>query len=123
MDCETIRTVVVRVINKKTIVENNLRSRFDAECTILKKMKHKNVVQMLEMWQTEIEVPIVMEYVSGTNLLDVMIAGELRQEQARFYFQQLMEGVGFLHKLGICHRNLELEVYFLIPCTMCFYCA
>jgi serine/threonine protein kinase len=36
--------------------------------------------------------------------------GKLSEEQARFYFQQLVEGVDYCHKLGICHRDLKPEV-------------
>ena len=35
--------------------------------------------------------------------------GRLGEDEARFYFQQLIAGVGHLHGQGMCHRDLKLE--------------
>ena len=51
------------------------------------------------------------EYASGGELFELMgrRKGRLGEDEARFYFQQLIAGVGHLHAQGVCHRDLKLE--------------
>jgi serine/threonine protein kinase len=49
--------------------------------------------------------------VGGGDLFDKMAKeGKLPEEKSRFYFKQLVEGLGHCHYNGICHRDLKLGV-------------
>ncbi|XP_028800920.1 serine/threonine-protein kinase SRK2A-like isoform X2 [Neltuma alba] len=51
-----------------------------------------------------------MEYAAGGELFDrICTAGRFSEDEARYFFQQLISGVSYCHALQICHRDLKLE--------------
>ncbi len=81
----------------------------------MKMVKHKYIVEMIEVLASKTKIFIVLELVTGGELFDKIVqVGKLSVEQARFYFLQLVEGVEYCHKLGVCHRDLKPEVATLV---------
>ncbi|KAG5401349.1 hypothetical protein IGI04_015956 [Brassica rapa subsp. trilocularis] len=59
---------------------------------------------------TPTHLGIVMEYAAGGELFDrISSAGRFSEAEARYFFQQLICGVYYLHAMQICHRDLKLE--------------
>ncbi|GER34465.1 protein kinase superfamily protein [Striga asiatica] len=59
---------------------------------------------------TPTHLAIVMEYASGGELFArICNAGRFTEDEARFFFQQLISGVSYCHSMQICHRDLKLE--------------
>ncbi|KAJ6368573.1 hypothetical protein OIU77_021069 [Salix suchowensis] len=51
-----------------------------------------------------------MEYASGGELFErICNAGRFSEDEARFFFQQLILGVSYCHAMQVCHRDLKLE--------------
>ncbi|CAJ2645101.1 unnamed protein product [Trifolium pratense] len=51
-----------------------------------------------------------MEYAAGGELFErICSAGRFSEDEARFFFQQLISGVSYCHSMQICHRDLKLE--------------
>ncbi|CAN0927794.1 Serine/threonine-protein kinase SRK2E [Linum grandiflorum] len=51
-----------------------------------------------------------MEYASGGELFErICNAGRFSEDEARFFFQQLISGVSYCHAMQVCHRDLKLE--------------
>jgi serine/threonine-protein kinase SRK2 len=51
-----------------------------------------------------------MEYAAGGELFErICSAGRFSEDEARFFFQQLISGVSYCHSMEICHRDLKLE--------------
>lgn len=77
----------------------------------MKMVNHKYIVQMIEVLASKTKIFIVLELVTGGELFDKIVSvGKLNEDQAIFYFNQLVEGVEYCHKLGVCHRDLKPEV-------------
>lgn len=73
-------------------------------------LKHPNIIRFKEVFLTETHLAIVMEYASGGELFDrICNAGRFSEDEARFFFQQLISGVSYCHSMQICHRDLKLE--------------
>jgi len=80
------------------------------EVSILKQLRHPNIVQLHKMEESERHFGIVLEYASGGELFDYILNHRyLKDNAARRLFAQLISGVGYLHKKGIVHRDLKLE--------------
>ncbi|XP_066391244.1 serine/threonine-protein kinase SAPK2 isoform X2 [Miscanthus floridulus] len=59
---------------------------------------------------TPTHLAIVMEYAGGGELFErICKAGRFSEDEARFFFQQLISGVSYCHSMQICHRDLKLE--------------
>lgn len=53
---------------------------------------------------------IVLEYCRKGEFFDYLLhSGSFAEEQSRFYFRQLIEGLKFLHTNNVCHRDLKPE--------------
>ncbi|CAI9116254.1 OLC1v1017351C2 [Oldenlandia corymbosa var. corymbosa] len=68
---------------------------------------HSIIFQVL---LTPTHLGIVMEYAAGGELFErICKAGRFNEDEARFFFQQLISGVSYCHSMQICHRDLKLE--------------
>ncbi|KAF1875752.1 hypothetical protein Lal_00006382 [Lupinus albus] len=59
---------------------------------------------------TPTHLAILMEYAAGGELFErICSAGRFSEDEARYFFQQLISGVHYCHAMQICHRDLKLE--------------
>lgn len=73
-------------------------------------LKHPNIIRFKEVFLNPTHLAIVMEYASGGELFHrICTAGRFTEDEARYYFQQLISGVSYCHSMQICHRDLKLE--------------
>ena len=76
----------------------------------MKLVHHKSIVKLMEVLASRTKIFIVIELVTGGELFDKIVsAGRLDEDKARFYFRQLVDGVEYCHKKGVCHRDLKPE--------------
>eukprot|EP01024_Parvocaulis_polyphysoides_P030264 TRINITY_DN27493_c1_g1_i1.p1 TRINITY_DN27493_c1_g1~~TRINITY_DN27493_c1_g1_i1.p1 ORF type:complete len:230 (+),score=33.54 TRINITY_DN27493_c1_g1_i1:178-867(+) len=72
--------------------------------------RHQNIIGFLEVFLTDEHLCIVMENAGGGELFDRVVRyGRFTEDQARYFFQQLIRGLDFIHRSGVCHRDLKLE--------------
>lgn len=80
------------------------------EIQILRQLDHSNIVRLHEFVETDRHIGIILEYASGGELFDYILHHRyLKDGSARKLFSQLISGVGYLHKKGIVHRDLQLK--------------
>ncbi|KAI4377938.1 hypothetical protein MLD38_015490 [Melastoma candidum] len=73
-------------------------------------LRHQNIIRFKEVLLTPTHLAIVMEYAAGGELFNrICTAGRFSEDEARYFFQQLISGVGYCHSIEICHRDLKLE--------------
>ncbi|AQK71626.1 stress-induced protein kinase1 [Zea mays] len=73
-------------------------------------LRHHNIIRFKEVVLTPTHLAIVMEYAAGGELFDrICSAGRFSEDEARYFFQQLICGVSYCHFMQICHRDLKLE--------------
>ncbi|GAA0173336.1 non-receptor serine/threonine protein kinase [Lithospermum erythrorhizon] len=73
-------------------------------------LRHRNIIGFKEVILTPTHLVIVMEYAAGGELFDrIKAAGRFSEDEARYFFQQIICGVAFCHSMQICHRDLKLE--------------
>ena len=73
-------------------------------------MKHPNIVRLYDVIETDKYIGIIIEYASGGELFDHILAHRyLREKDAAKLFSQLISGVWYIHQKKIVHRDLKLE--------------
>uniref|UniRef100_A0A3Q1F5E3 Serine/threonine-protein kinase H1-like n=1 Tax=Acanthochromis polyacanthus TaxID=80966 RepID=A0A3Q1F5E3_9TELE len=81
-----------------------------SELAVLRRVKHANVIQMIEVFQFPQRVYVVLELATGGELLDRVVSrGHFTERDATQALQMVLAGVGYLHSLGITHRDLKPE--------------
>lgn len=106
---KTNESVAIKVIDKEKIMKGGLIAHIKREISILRRVRHPNIVQLFEVMATKSKIFFVMEYVKGGELFNKVAKGRLKEEVARKYFQQLISAVGFCHARGVFHRDLKPE--------------
>jgi serine/threonine protein kinase len=129
---------VKRCVRKETgelravkIIRNNdaeMMRAIKTEFLIQKKLSHPNVVQAYELyfnpWTSHIQ--IVMELVEGCELLDAVVAAGrlpgtgfliLAEDEAKQYFREILQAIEYMHRKGVCHRDLKPQNVLLDKCT------
>ncbi|KAG4118947.1 hypothetical protein ERO13_D11G049200v2 [Gossypium hirsutum] len=98
--------VAVKYIERGDKVDENVRR----EIINHRSLRHPNIVRFKEVILTPTHLAIVMEYASGGELFGrICAAGRFNEDEARFFFQQLLSGVSYCHAMQVCHRDLKLE--------------
>jgi serine/threonine protein kinase len=99
--------VAIKVIERGSL---NPDDQIRREIRLCKALRHPNIVPYVTHFVTESNVYIVQELVEGGELYDQLeAAGRFDQPRARKCFAQLVEGVEYCHRAGVCHRDLKLE--------------
>ncbi len=84
---------------------------FRNEGKILRKLHHKNIVQVSDLFEYEGSHFIVMEYIEGRTLSEIIKSetGPIRRERAINLFKQMLEGVAYIHNQPetIIHRDIK----------------
>lgn len=102
--------VAIKILEKDKIYQQEDKERVEKEIKILKMIRHNNLIQVYQVIQTPTLIYIVMEYSSGKDMFDYIVNNKkFKEDEACHYFQQLIEGVDYCHKLKICHRDLKPE--------------
>ena len=103
--------IAIKIIDKfKLLKDETDIHRIKREISILKKIRHNNIIQLYEIMESKHNLYIVMEYCEGKELFDYIVKHKrLNEKDACILFQQLISGVDYLHKQGIIHRDLKPE--------------
>ena len=110
VDTETGEQVAIKVLDKEKIQKQNMGAQVKKEISIMKMVRHKNIVFLKEVLASRTKIFIVLELVTGGELFDKIVAkGRFDETEARFYFMQLVEAVQFCHQQDVCHRDLKPE--------------
>ncbi|CAK9228503.1 unnamed protein product [Sphagnum troendelagicum] len=107
---ETGESVAVKVLDKETVLKHKMVDQIKREISIMKLVRHPNVVRLHEVLASRTKIYIILEFVTGGELFDKIVhQGRLSENESRRYFQQLIDAVDFCHSKGVSHRDLKPE--------------
>ena len=115
-------TVAIKIIKNEFLNrDNNSLFSVQNEITILKNLQHQNIVQLIDYGDAgQVQKPsgrlidnlvfIIMENVQGGLVFDLcQMAGAMGEDAGRFFANQMLNGLEYMHSRRACHRDLKLE--------------
>uniref|UniRef100_I3J8E8 CaM kinase-like vesicle-associated protein n=1 Tax=Oreochromis niloticus TaxID=8128 RepID=I3J8E8_ORENI len=112
-DRNTLKMYTCKKFHKKD--GRKVRKAAKNEIKILKMVKHHNILQLVDAFETKKEYFIFLELATGREVFDwILDQGYYSERDTSNVMRQVLEAVAYLHSLKIIHRNLKLEnlVYF-----------
>lgn len=104
------RDIAIKIICKKKAPEDFLTKFLPREIKVLKRIRHQNVISLIEVIETNTRMYIITELAHMGDLLEyIRKEGALGLLLARQMFQQLVSGVQYCHEADIVHRDLKCE--------------
>lgn len=109
-DQRLTRTVAIKVMHENLGEDEDFVARFDREARAAARLSHPNVVSVFDQGMDDGRPYIVMEYVEGSTLRQVMTReAPLAPSRALALIHQVAEAVAAAHEAGIVHRDLKPE--------------
>uniref|UniRef100_A0A6Q2ZBY5 Calcium/calmodulin-dependent protein kinase type IV n=1 Tax=Esox lucius TaxID=8010 RepID=A0A6Q2ZBY5_ESOLU len=91
---------------KKTIDKKIVRT----EIGVLLRLSHPNIIRLKEIFETETDIALILELVTGGELFDRIVErGYYSERDAAHVIKQILEAVAYLHENGVVHRDLKPE--------------
>ncbi|XP_035870057.1 MAP/microtubule affinity-regulating kinase 3 isoform X5 [Phyllostomus discolor] len=101
--------VAIKIIDKTQLNPTSLQKLF-REVRIMKILNHPNIVKLFEVIETDKTLYLIMEYASGGEVFDYLVAhGRMKEKEARAKFRQIVSAVQYCHQKRIVHRDLKAE--------------
>lgn len=100
--------VAIKCISKQNIIRENMGNQVSKEVSILKNLKHPNIVRIEQVLMSSDYLYICMEYIDGGELFAKLTTGTLfSEETCKKYMIQLCDALQYCHGLNVCHRDIK----------------
>lgn len=96
----------IKIVNKGDAAD---MSRLDVEIKAMTLLRHKHIVSLDEVIETENQVYFIMELLEGGSLAEHAQIEPFKNDVARRFFYQILHGVYYCHSHHVYHRDLKLE--------------
>uniref|UniRef100_I3JLH5 non-specific serine/threonine protein kinase n=1 Tax=Oreochromis niloticus TaxID=8128 RepID=I3JLH5_ORENI len=101
----TGREVAIKIIDKTQLNPTSLQKVSDMLLD-----QPVCIIQLFEVIETEKTLYLIMEYASGGEVFDYLVAhGRMKEKEARAKFRQIVSAVHYCHQKNIVHRDLKAE--------------
>jgi eukaryotic-like serine/threonine-protein kinase len=110
------RRVAIKLLKPSLATDPAFRSRFRREAQDAAKMAHPTIVRIFDAGEetirdsngNEIQLPfIVMEYVDGRVLKDLIAAGPIEPNEAIRITEEVLTALEYSHRAGVVHRDIK----------------
>jgi hypothetical protein len=101
------RQVAVKVLPRQFTFDPQFRTRFQREAEVVATLEHPHIVPVHDFGEHEDQPFIVMRYMSGGTLADLLGKGPLPLSEIATLFEHIGSAVDYAHSLGVIHRDIK----------------
>ncbi|MBP9087257.1 MAG: serine/threonine protein kinase [Kofleriaceae bacterium] len=102
------RTVAIKALKTSVATQESIATRFEREARSLAALQHENIIHVYDFHQERGALFIVMEFVQGTDLYDLLDrCGRLPYDVAAIAAMQVARALDYVHYRGIVHRDIK----------------
>lgn len=101
------RQVAVKVLPRQFTFDPQFRARFQREAEVIAALEHASIVPVYDFGEHEDQPFIVMRYMSGGTLADLLSKDALAVSEVEKLFQRIGAAVDYAHSLGVIHRDIK----------------
>jgi tRNA A-37 threonylcarbamoyl transferase component Bud32 len=103
------RLVALKILAREKEQDTQFADRFTREAQALARLSHPNIVTVYDFGETAGHCYLLMEFVDGLNLRQLLQAGKMPPEQALTIVPKICEALQYAHEQGIVHRDIKPE--------------
>ena len=109
------RKVAIKILHAHYSRNADLRARFRNEAVTLSKLQHPNIVAFYDLIEADEHICLVMEYVKGRNLDEIIRweTGPLTPGRLGAIFKQILLAFDHAHRAGVIHRDIKPSNFML----------
>jgi serine/threonine protein kinase/predicted ATPase len=101
------RFVALKVIQKSITNDTNAMERFQREARLVARLEHPHILPVYDFDGASDPPYIVMRYLEGGSLKELMKRGPLPLDEIAYLLQQIGAAMDYAHRQGIVHRDLK----------------
>ena len=101
------RTVLLKVLHKHLVADTNLVRRFEREARACAMIRSEHIVQVYDLIDLDGAPAIVMEYVEGKSLQQLLQEGVQSEQFARMVAASVLTALHVAHRAGVVHRDIK----------------
>lgn len=102
------RLVALKEIKPEAMSDKEFRERFDREARAAASLLHQNIVCIFDYWSTDNSMAIVMEYIDGLTLRQLLFStNKLPPPVAAYIAREMARGLGHVHRQHLVHRDVK----------------
>ncbi|XP_058814905.1 testis-specific serine/threonine-protein kinase 3-like [Topomyia yanbarensis] len=104
------RSVAIKIVSKQKATKDVLTKFLPREIDLVRGLKHVNLIRFYECIETTMRFYIVMQCAENGSLLQLIRKEKcLPEVRAKLFFNQLINAVEYIHKMGVVHRDIKCE--------------
>ncbi|KAG1153476.1 hypothetical protein G6F37_010328 [Rhizopus arrhizus] len=106
---QSVDTNMSVAIKQMNLSQQSRKEVIINEILVMREAQHKNIVNYIDSFLVTDELWVVMEYMEGGSLTDVVTTSMMTESQIATVCRESLEGIYHLHQLGIIHRDIKSD--------------